>query len=52
MSEEVFYFPDKLQFQENSEFIALNYEWVGVGKDHGTESQEETETFVNNLFMF
>ena len=34
-SESEFYYPDELQFQENSEFTALNYERVGAGQDKG-----------------
>ena len=44
-SESEFYYPDELQYQENSKSIALNLEWVGAGQDEGN-SQEEIETFV------
>ena len=27
------YYSEELQYQENSKYIALNFEWVGAGKD-------------------
>ena len=40
-----FYYPEVLQFQENSDLTATNYERVG-DRDNETKSQEEIETFV------
>ena len=44
-SESEFYYPDELQYQENSKSTALNFEWVGAWQGEGN-SQDEIKTFV------
>ena len=48
LSENEFYFPNELQFQENSEFTVFIYEWVDARQDEWN-SQTVYNTQVTSL---
>ena len=50
-SESEFYYPDELEFQDNSDLTETNNEWVGERENEGNSQEETTDIFLYVLTL-